>query len=198
MASRPGRGEPLPSAGSEARGRRRAPSGAIRGRRRRGRRWLLAASLTPLAAGLAPVPAAPAPPEAAREEAAAARAAGGVFGGFTAQRWPVVLTLSRSGRRITVAAAAIEARCAAGGETVLPESYRAVRVGRSGAFRESFRDAFRNEGQLFEVAGSLRGRFNRARTRVRGAWRVQFAVEDLATRAVDRCDSGPVGFSVRE
>jgi hypothetical protein len=134
---------------------------------------------------------------AAEPETSASAGSGLVLGGVTRQDLPVVVELSRNGRKIKRAAAALDMDCSAGGGMIVPDDWRGVRVSKRGRFRTTYRDAYKeNDGTRVQVFGSFGGRLNRRHTAIRGKWslRLVFTKPD---GGVDSCDSGSVRIRVR-
>jgi hypothetical protein len=134
---------------------------------------------------------------AAEPEASASAGSVLVLGGVTRQHLPVVIELSRNGRQIKRASAALSMDCSAGGGIVAPDLWTRVRVSKRGAFRTTYRDAYQEkDGTRVQEFDSFAGKVNRRRTAIRGRWslRLVFTKPD---GAVDSCDSGSVRISAR-
>jgi hypothetical protein len=157
--------------------------------------YAIAATLTPVAMALmlSPVGAEVALADASAQ-AGAARLAGIPYGGLISNRWPVVFQVSRDGRQLVSVVGAIEMKCSEGGSLIVPDSWNRLPLSRRGGFRGTYRDAFEEGGDRVEISDSIRGRLNRARTRITGKWRSRMTLHQ-ADGSVDTCDSGRLRFS---
>ena len=134
---------------------------------------------------------------AAEPEASASAGSVLVLGGVTRQHLPVVVELSRNGRQIKRASAAISMDCSAGEDIVISDVWTAVRVSKRGAFRTTYRDTYKaDDGTRVQASDSFVGKVNRRRTAIRGRWslRLVFTKPD---GALNSCDSGSVSVSAR-
>lgn len=131
---------------------------------------------------------------------AAGQAAGVVYGGVTAQDFPVVLETSRRGRLVARATIAIELTCTSGQIVRLPDGYRRLTVRRNGKFSASFGPETRRnpDGTSVDFEGSVSGRFNSSRSRASGTWTFKGTERDAAGAVTDTCDSGTVRWSVKQ
>jgi hypothetical protein len=118
-----------------------------------------------------------------------------VLGGLTSKGWPVYIQLSRNGKRIVRAVAAIELQCSKGGSFAVPDRFSNVPV-RHGRFKDAFRDSFTDEGVTYDIDDSVAGKVNRKRTVVSGTWHSKTVFHE-ADGTVDTCDSGVVKFTAR-
>jgi hypothetical protein len=80
------------------------------------------------------------------------------------------------------------------------DGYFKVAITKSGAFKASFANQLVDDGQgRFSLwSGEVKGRFNRARTRVTGTWHVHDTDRDAIGNPTDQCDSGVVKFSAEQ
>jgi hypothetical protein len=130
--------------------------------------------------------------------AAATAAAGVVYGGVTKESWPVMIQLSASGRQVVRAAIGLEMSCTSGdsyserdGFTKLPVKKR--RFGTSyGPSTQRYKD-----GTTVDYEGSIRGRLNKARTRISGTWQLTETFYDGSGKVTDTCRSG-VSWTARQ
>lgn len=133
-------------------------------------------------------------------QASLAAAGGTVFGGVSAQRLPVVLETSRAGRRISRAVVALSLTCTSGDAFVAPDGYLGLRVDRRRRFGASFGPLTETEpdGSSIELSGSMRGAFNRARSKATGRWSLTARQRDAAGAVTDTCESGNVRWTARQ
>lgn len=123
-------------------------------------------------------------------------AGSGYFGGFTSSGWPVVIRISRGGEVVTKAVATMEFKCSSGLSFADMDGWRDLRI-RGRRFSETATGTSSQGGSTFQTTSSIKGRLNRARTRITGTWRNVFVERNAAGAAVDACDTGPLRFTVR-
>lgn len=138
---------------------------------------------------------------------AAKAAAGVVYGAETSPGYPVVIELSKTGRKVVKASIGLELKCQMPPDVTLPDAIRNVPVSRTGRFRTSQPvtriDADPATGQpALDVSASVIGRVNKARTRITGTWQrkiVIYNAGDPATSGVfDTCDTGALRFTAKQ
>lgn len=133
--------------------------------------------------------------------AAAVRTAAGravIYGGLTSQVWPVFIETSANGRRIKRAVVALEPKCSPSGEEFsFPDRYANVPVNRRGRFSVRQTDGGIEDGYRYEDTYRFSGRVEPRRRRVTGVSHYSGRITEVATGAVETCDSGPVRFSAR-
>jgi hypothetical protein len=128
---------------------------------------------------------------------AAQRSAGVMYGGATSNGWPVVIELTRDGRRVKRVLGGMSARCSQGGMYTFPSQWRDLRISRTGAFRAAYQDTDVDEGVEVTYEEAFAGKLNRARTRVTGVWRASTTFR-LPDGTVDVCDTGALRFSAQQ
>jgi len=161
------------------------------------RRMLAVAALATVAA-TAPIAAAQG---AASSKAKVAQ--GFVFGGVTATGYPVVIRLSRSGKRVVRASIGLELKCQTPGDLTLPDFFEKLPItaGRFGVAygpQEIPGDPATGVSKIV-VSGFIKGRVNRARTQIKGTWSQQVvaynAADPTGATVLDTCDSGVVSYT---
>jgi hypothetical protein len=169
----------------------------MRWARRAGVIALVALAAPPLAAAAAPRHLASAGP---LRTGAQSSADGAVLGGLTSQDFPVVVTMTRSGKRIAEANAAINLPCETGGSFTMADSWSQVKVSKRGRFSVTFgpESQTQDDGTTVEAEGSFAGRFNKSRTSVSGTWSLKGTFRDEAGVVTDTCDSGSVDWRARD
>jgi hypothetical protein len=150
--------------------------------------------VSPLAAAAA------ARPEQGSSRATTAGAGGTVYGGVTAQRFPVVIETSRNGRKLVEATVAIRLTCTSGGAVTLPDGYRGLSVNKKRKFRASFGPVTsrNDDGTTTDFEGSISGAFNKARTKASGKWSFKATDRDAAGAITDTCDSGSISWTAKQ
>lgn len=128
--------------------------------------------------------------------AAAGAPLGGVFGGYTSKNWPVVIEVSRNGKRVKRAVAGIESPCTSGGVMGQPDVWKDLPI-RGRRFKDAFTNTQTEGGLLYEFSGSIQGQLNRKRTRISGTWSAKMVARNLAGATLDTCDSGAIAFTAR-
>ena len=131
---------------------------------------------------------------------AATAPAGVVFGGRTAQGWPIAIEVSKDARQVVRADVGLRLQCTTGGFTNLPDNYRKLRLSTTGRFSSSFAQNAVDvgNGQKADFSGSMKGKLNARRTSGTGTWSLKFVVHDATGAVVDTCDSGVVTWKVKQ
>jgi hypothetical protein len=125
---------------------------------------------------------------------------GVVFGGRTAQGFPVLIEVNRTKRRVVQAVIGLRLSCTSGIPDGLPDGWINLTVNRQRRFGATFgpKTTRNPDGTSSDSQGSISGRFNRARTKVSGKWRLRITYHDAAGAVTDSCDSGVVGWSAKQ
>jgi hypothetical protein len=128
-----------------------------------------------------------------------AATAGTVLGGRTAQGWPIVIELSKSGSQVVRMSAGLHLTCTSGSIVNLPDEYRKVAVSKAGKFTLSFGPTTRknDDGTTTDFQGSVTGKLNKARTKATGKWAFKGIDHDAAGAVTDTCDSGNVSWTAK-
>jgi hypothetical protein len=158
--------------------------------------WACAVAATALVAW--PL-AASARPEHAGARAGTAAAGGTFFGGLTSQNFPVVIEMSKNGRKVAKAHIAIRLSCTSGGAFTSGDHYSNMTLSKSRKFKASFGpETSRNDdGTTSDFEGTISGTFNKARTKVSGKWTLKETDHDAAGAVTDTCDSGSISWSAK-
>jgi hypothetical protein len=135
----------------------------------------------------------------AKQAKSAAAVTGTVLGGETAQAWPVVVELNKSGRQVVRILAGMRLACTSGGVVNLPDGYRKLTVSSSGAFGSSFGPTTQRmpDGTTVDFEGTVSGKLNRSRTKASGTWQLKGTEHDGTGAVTDTCDSGTVRWSAK-
>ncbi len=157
-----------------------------------------AVSLTAITAAQAARPADPLPRGA--QAAKTPPPTGVVFGGRTAQSWPIAVEVSKDGRQVVRADVGLHLACTAGGSANQFDNYRKLPLSTTGSFSSSFAQNGIDvgEGQKADFAGSMKGKLNARRTSGTGTWSLRFVVHDATGAVTDTCDSGVVTWKVKQ
>jgi hypothetical protein len=126
---------------------------------------------------------------------------GVVLGGITRAGWPVIVQMTSSFKTVRHAVIALRTRCTSGQAFVDHDGYLDMRVSRSGRFGASFGpqpNGSPSSGITETAQGSVSGRFNKARTKVSGTWRLTFIDKNAAGATTDTCDSGRVAWHAQQ
>jgi hypothetical protein len=167
---------------------------------RRNATWGTIASLTAGAALAVPLAAPASTHTTGSTVARTAAAAGTVFGGVNAQGWPVVLEMSKNGRRVVKAVSGLRLNCTSGSFISLFDRYGGLTVTKSRRFAFAFDPTTtrNDDGSTAEFVGSIAGSFNKARTKATGRWQLKMTERDAAGNVTDTCDSGSVKWSAKQ
>ena len=147
------------------------------------------------------------PIAAAEGASSSAKAAQGlVFGAVTAQGYPVVIQLSKTGRQVTRATIGIELKCQVPGDITIPDDVTKIPVSAAGKFSAE-QPVTRIPADpaaglpAIDVSAKLTGTVNKARTRIKGTWQRKVVVYNPAdptgTQILDSCDSGVLNFTAK-
>jgi hypothetical protein len=144
--------------------------------------------------------AAAARPEHGSPRAVIAGAGGTVYGGVSAQNFPVVIETNKSGRKVLKASIAIRLTCTSAATATVPDRFAAMSVSKKRKFRASFGpETSRNDdGTTTDFEGSISGAFNKARTKVSGKWSFKATDHDASGAVTDTCDSGSVSWNAKQ
>jgi hypothetical protein len=132
--------------------------------------------------------------------AAVASPVGVVYGGLNDRGLPVVIAVSKNRRQVVRATMAMQARCASGNSADFPDNFYKLRISKRRTFGNHYGPAtfHKSDGTTYEVRGSVRGRFNAARSKVSGTWRYKETDYDATGQQTDVCDSGTIRWSARQ
>jgi hypothetical protein len=133
-------------------------------------------------------------PAMARRVVPASPADGQTLGGLTSQQWPVVVEISRTGKRIPLISAGIDLTCPSGLDLPIPDQWDNVPIGPGGAVSASMNVPPDPGASLSRGTDTLTGKFNRKRGAFSGVWRVE-ARFSLSNGQTDDCQSGAVTFT---
>jgi hypothetical protein len=125
---------------------------------------------------------------------------GTVYGGVTAQGFPVVIETSKNGRKVAKAFIAISLNCTSGGIATFPDDYSALKVSKKRKFGASFGPlTTRNDdGTTTDFQGSMSGKFNKSRTKASGTWSFKLVDHAASGAVTDTCDSGSVSWNAKQ
>ena len=134
-------------------------------------------------------------------------AQGLVYGGVTAAGYPVVIELSKTGRKVVNATMGIELKCVTPGDLTLPDSFKNLPVSKAGKFSHTYGpeeapgDAATGVSK-FQISGAITGTVNKAKTRVKGTWNLKIvafsAADPTGATILDTCDSGVVNYKAEQ
>jgi hypothetical protein len=131
--------------------------------------------------------------------ARAAATTGAVYGGFSAQDYPVVVEMNKSRRRVVRIGIGIRLECTSGGVFTVADRYGDVKADKRGRFKSSFSDTNRNDdGTTFDREGSVSGTLNKARTKITGKWTLKVTDRDAAGAVTDTCEATNISWSAKQ
>jgi hypothetical protein len=139
-------------------------------------------------------------PDRASPRVTAAAAGGTVYGGITAQQFPVVIEASKNGRKVAKANIALRLTCTSGGFVTVPDGYRGLSVSKQRRFSASFgpTTSRNDDGTTTDFEGSISGTLNKARTKASGNWSLKATERDAAGAVTDTCDSGSIDWNAKQ
>lgn len=124
---------------------------------------------------------------------------GHVLGGMTAQRWPVVITISANGKRIQAAQAGLVLTCSSGDGFPVPDAWGDVPLQANGGVNVAagiLPSTGNSAGSVTGGSDTFTGRLNRKRATFSGTWQLKLNFL-MSSGQIDQCDSGRVAFSAR-
>jgi hypothetical protein len=126
---------------------------------------------------------------------------GVVFGGHTAQSWPIVVEVSRNGRQVVRVDVGLQLKCTPSGAALnLRDGFRRLPLSLTGSFKASFTsNPFDvGNGHTAVAISAVKGKLNVARTSGVGTWSLQIVEKDASGATVDTCSSGLVTWKVKQ
>jgi hypothetical protein len=169
-------------------------------------RILASAALASLAAA-APLAIAQGAGAQTKAKAKAKVVQGVVYGGVTAQDYPIVLELSKSGRQVVKANIVLDLKCKAPPDGALPDSYTKLPISTAGKF--SYTAPVTRipanptaKTPALDVSGTITGQVDKAKTRIKGTWQLKVVSYDptdpTGAAVLDTCDSGVLHYTARQ
>jgi hypothetical protein len=126
---------------------------------------------------------------------------GQVFGGKTSQGWPVVVEVSKDGKKVVSALAAVELTCTSGMSLFNPDGYSTMPLSAKGAFKAAFGPqplGSMPPDRTVIGQGAATGARNAAGTKMKGTWTETFTVVDPAGTTVDTCTTGNLTWTAKQ
>ncbi|MBA3748533.1 MAG: hypothetical protein H0W96_13725 [Solirubrobacterales bacterium] len=134
---------------------------------------------------------------------------GVVYGGVNASSgYPVVIELSKTGRKVVKATMGLELKCTMPGDVTVPDTFKNLPVSKTGKFAfsygpEEFPATDPASGvSKYQAFGSITGTVNKAKTRIVGTWSakvVAYAASDpTGATVLDTCDSGTLSYRAKQ
>jgi hypothetical protein len=125
---------------------------------------------------------------------------GVVFGGRTAQGWPIAIEVSKDARQVVREDVALRTPCTSGTVSIQADNYIKLPLSTTGSFSGRFIDNAVDvgNGQKGDFSGSMKGKLNARRTSGTGTWSLKLVVHDATGAIVDTCDSGVVTWKVKQ
>jgi len=163
---------------------------------------LSTAALTAAAAVAAPAAGgATKPRHLAAGAAASAKAPTGlVFGGLTAQSWPIVVALNRARNRVDQVVLGLDMTCTSGDAFSTNDGFQRLRLSKTGRFGASVGpERIDAGGSPADVESRVIGRMATGRSSMRGIWSLKVTLYDpTGATVVDTCESGLVRWTARQ
>jgi hypothetical protein len=129
---------------------------------------------------------------------------GTVFGGVTAQDFPVVIQLSKTGRKVVRADIGLDLKCQMPPDITIPDGVKAIPVSAAGKFSAE-QPVTRipadpvNGVPALEISAKLTGAVNKARTKIKGTWQRKVVIYDpndpTGVAVLDTCDTGVLRYT---
>jgi hypothetical protein len=131
---------------------------------------------------------------------------GTVFGGVTAQEFPVVIQLSKTGRKVVRADIGMDLKCQMPPDITIPDGVKNVPVSAAGKFSAE-QPVTRVPADpasglpALDVSARLTGTVNKARTRIKGTWQRKVIIYNPAdptgAAILDTCDTGVLSYTAK-
>ena len=148
-------------------------------------------------------------PIAAAQGAASKKVTQGVvYGAVTSQGYPVVIKLSKTGRKVVRATIGLDLKCQVPPDITLPDDVKDISVSAAGKFAaEQPAERVTTPGDpaqgipplTLEVSAKLTGKVNKARTRITGTWQRKVVIfnpaDPTGVAILDTCDSGVLKYT---
>ena len=130
----------------------------------------------------------------------AAAATGVVYGGRTAEGWPVVVEVTTSQRRIEQAVIGISLGCSSGSMAFYWDQWNNLGVSKKRKFGASAGPVTERyeDGTSADFESRISGTFNRARSKLSGTWRLRTTYRDASGAVLDACDSGTMRWTAKQ
>ncbi len=143
--------------------------------------------------------AASASPHRSGPEARVAATSGVVYGGRTAQGWPVMIETSTNRGKVVQAVIGLRLTCTSGTFVSLPDRYIRLPISKR-KFGLSFGPETRNneDGTTTVSQGSISGALNKAQSKMSGKWQLTLTDHDAAGAVTDTCESGVITWSAKQ
>jgi hypothetical protein len=129
-----------------------------------------------------------------------------VFGGVAAQGYPVVLTLSKTAKKVVTATIGIEMKCQTPGDITIPDTFKNLAIDSAGKFSASYgpeevpADPASGVSKII-ASGSITGKLNKLKTSIKGTWNAKViaisAADPTGATVLDTCDSGQVAYTAK-
>jgi len=122
-----------------------------------------------------------------------------VFGGITAQRWPVVVALNKARNRVDQVVIGVHMTCTSGDTFGTSDGYQALKLSKRGRFSTTFGPQRIDAGGVpADVESKVIGRIAEGRAAARGVWSLKITLYDpTGATALDTCESGLVSWTAR-
>jgi hypothetical protein len=120
-----------------------------------------------------------------------------VFGAITSQEWPLLFEVNTARSLITRAEIVLNEQCQSGHTNYgIGSGDKGISIKRTGSFSDSYTDGplALPEGATYSYSDQIRGKFNKARTRITGTWH-ETTTFTFSNGTTDACDSGTVPFT---
>ncbi len=131
-------------------------------------------------------------------------ARGVVYGAVTSQGYPVVIKLSKTGRKVVRATIGLDLKCQIPPDITIPDDVKDIPVSRAGRFTAE-QPLTRIPADpaagtpAIDVSAKLTGQVNKRRTQVKGTWQRKVVIYNPAdptgVAVLDSCDSGVLPFT---
>jgi hypothetical protein len=118
-----------------------------------------------------------------------------VFGGLSAQNWPVVLAISPNSRRLRLAVIGVRMGCSSGGSFAVEDAFGGLAIGATGKVHAAgrIRPVPLPNVSLIGGSHSMTGVLHRRSSTFTGFWHLHLDYR-LSDGTTDHCDSGVVAF----
>jgi hypothetical protein len=127
---------------------------------------------------------------------------GQVFGGKTSKGWPVVVELSKDGKKVVNALTGLEFTCTSGMTAVMQDGYGTLPLSAKGAFNSTFGPEQMGTlptGEAVMAQGAITGARNKAATKMKGTWSMTVTMLNTATGvAADTCTTGNLTWAAKQ
>lgn len=126
-----------------------------------------------------------------------------VESGVSVPGFPVLIELSKTGRKVVRASIGLDLKCQMPGSITIPDFVDNLPVSSAGKFRaeQPLTHLDANPAQELpplDISAKITGTVNRTRTKIKGTWQRRIVIYDATgANVIDTCDTGVLSFTAK-